>query len=270
MGLFDWFKQKRIDKEIEDVLRDVYDSYSDEEIADLSKEAGASREDTKDLLKLKHGVMPDDPQIFAKRQTKLMINTLKKLSDISVLQKALEPPFDLWEAICNDMLHYLAGASVMTLYDPKYDAFAAFLMNEAFGDGHARYSTADIKRCLQIDNLENVIVNNHYTESGADQLQKFCDNWRVGFSKIVPFLRERENVQRTEANLVYMIYQTIFLIMFTLIEMESKNKSFMLITDFYKYVNSCNYCIGGLIPEQFITKEYKAFAKRIYCESEKY
>ena len=53
-------------------------------------------------------------------------------------------------------------------------------MNKTFGDVYAKHSIADIRRCLRIDNLENVIVNNYYTESAIwNTFLPNCPGWLI-------------------------------------------------------------------------------------------
>ena len=99
MGLFDWAKKRRANKEIQDTLNDTFGDLTDKEIAQAYKNAGASRKDVEDILTIKHGMTEEFTQDMLDSQTRIVINMLKQYSDMSELQSALKAVL-LVNAVC--------------------------------------------------------------------------------------------------------------------------------------------------------------------------
>ena len=266
MGLMDWVRKKRADKEIRDAINDTFGDLTDKEVAQVYKNAGASRKDVEDILTLKHGMTDKISQEMLDNQTRVVVNMLKQYSDMSELQSVLNPSFDIKRAISDDMLSYLAVGSLFSLYDNNYDRYAVYLLNEIFNYSDGRYTVADLKKCLWKENLDNVLVNGDMTKAGLDQMNRFETSFREGFIKLYPLLNAKDSIVPGYVNQVYIFYQLYFQMLLGFIETGRSQNNYRLIKHYYVYVNNCICQLFNGIPGKYLTDDFVNYYKRVSSE----
>ena len=266
MGLFDWAKKRRANKEIQDTLNDTFGDLTDKEIAQAYKNAGASRKDVEDILTIKHGMTEEFTQDMLDSQTRIVINMLKQYSDMSELQSALNPPFDIKAAISDDMLSYLATGSLFSFYDNNYERYAVYLLNEIFDYPSGRYSVADLKKSLSKENLNNVFVDGDMTQAGLVQLERFETSFREGLIKMSPLLNQKVNTVPGYVNQFYILYQAYFQMLLGFMETGRSQHNYNLVKHFYFYINNCICQLFKAIPEPYLTEDFVNYYRRIRSE----
>ena len=167
------------------------------------------------------------------------------------------------------MLHYISAISTMA---EDFDAYAQIMLrhlNRWFENGRRVYALSDIKRCLEEDNLENIIINYNRMPGYADKLNNFSNNVRDGLSEIIRLCEKNEDNNFLEIKALFGTYETIFAIIINTIS-GYIDHPFHVYEDYYRLINNCNVTLLDFIPENCHTDQFIAFVKIINLEMKKH
>lgn len=265
-----FFKNRKKNKEIDTMVKEVYTTIPQEEQIQLFKDSGLSAEKTAAIVKVASGAKNAGKNVnFTRNDIDLVLK--RALTEIKGPIQELNGFLHFSEGAFSDLLaedafELISMLSLMSIQQTDFQVYCIQYYNFVFDKS---VDSDDIKGYLRLNGLGNVYVSNRTEFICSDdewkRIENIADRTPKGLKSLHKYFAvEGFNIDYMEITLK--LYQTVISMMSSVCE----NYPGDLQTNFIVMLNNWLLSVAEFIPESLLSKDFVLNLKRINTEMHKY